>query len=138
MEFLDIEGVKTLWNKIKEYIGTETKKYLPLNGGSMTGTIRYKTPNDTILCDVGTFGDVAHNQGSGRILCSVVDGPDILIQAGSIKVIKKLPYADSDTQPRGIEYSSDNIRITFRQNSTDHDYIFNLQKLIDDGYLIEE
>ena len=137
MEFLDKTGVKTLWSKIKEYIGTETRKYLPLSGGSMTGTIRYKTPNDIILCDVGTFGDVSHNQGTGRILCDSVNNVSVLIQEGSIKAFKKLPYADSNTQPRGIEYSSDNIYITFRQNSTDNEYVFNLQKLKDDGYLIK-
>ena len=136
MEFLDKTGVATLWNKIKDYIGTETKKYLPLSGGTMTGGIECRTPNNSLLYSIETAGDVSNNHGSGYIQCkNVVTNHSVTIQGGRIDI-----YGGNgtDTIPDKIGFSDRNIYIYFRQNGISHEYKFNLQKLIDDGYLIEE
>ena len=130
MEFLDKTGVATLWNKIKEYVGNETKKYLPLSGGTMTGTIVYENGDNTTLCSINSGG------GIGWISCKNANldiNTDIL--GGVIQVYKS---DRSDTEPRMIYYQYDNIYIVFnRQDNTERKYKFNIQKLIDDGYLIE-
>ena len=110
--------------------------YLPLSGGNMTGRIEYKTPNNTVLCEIGTNGNVNVNQGTGWIVCknsgadvkSTIQGHGMRIYTGNA----------SDTEPTYIEYFNDNIHITFHRDNTKQIYKFNLQKLIDDGYLIEE
>ena len=222
MEFLDKTGVSTLWNKIKDYVGTETKKYLPLSGGRMTGDISgYKNSHGTVYWSIGTNGNVDANEGTGWIMCSTPGGTDTIVQGGGFDIYgdKHLQIREDDitiddtsiigyskseadsrylnisggtmtgdivrknvsnstlysigtvansgqilcfnnitgydtkitggiielfggngtaTIPDSIEYSHDNIHFTFIIDSTSHTYKFNLQKLIDDGYLIEE
>ena len=137
MEFLDKTGVSTLWNKIKDYIGTETKKYLPLSGGTVTGDIVRKTSDNTTLYSIGTNGDIAHNSGTGWISCKDADtGGETFMCGAGIQVTKNNP---SDGEPRMIYYQDDNIHITiYHQGSAEQIYKFNLQKLIDDGYLVKE
>lgn len=138
MKFLNIEGVKTLWSKIKEYIGTETRKYLPLSGGTMTGDIIYKSPNESVLCSIGTQGDVAHNNATGWIACdNIGGGARTIIQGSGLRAYAQ--NSSETAQPYQIEYFYDNIYIYFHpDSSTTRKYKFNLQKLINDGYLIEE
>lgn len=108
MKFLDINGVIALWNKIKEYIGTETKKYLPLNGGGVI------TEQATILTRYsGTY-----------------KGGSVTFESNTIPTI--------GTQPYKIKYAHENIHIYINQNKAEHEYTFDLQKLINDGYLIEK
>lgn len=135
MKFLNINGVTTLWNKIKEYVGTETKKYLPLSGGTMTGDIVRKTADNTIICAISTAGNISHNEGSGYIWCkSIVTGSNTTIQGGRIDISGG---SGTDTIPNKIGYGNENIYIYFLQDGISHEYKFNLQKLRDDGYLIE-
>lgn len=136
MEFLDKTGVVTLWNKIKDYIGTETKKYLPLSGGTVTGEIAHKTPNGKYLYSLGTNGNVAMNEGTGWITCVNIGYANSILSGGSLR-LQRLG-TKSDTEPNYIQYSFDNIHIGIDPSGVRHIYKFNIQKLIDDGYLIEE
>lgn len=125
-QFLDATGLSVLWNKIKS-------TFLPLSGGTMTGRINYKSPNGTTLYNIATNGDVAHNGGTGFIQCLTNSGRDVAIQGGGIDI--------SGDRTSGIElyhirYSYDNIYIAFDYSG--RRYKFDLQKFIDDGYLIKE
>ena len=130
MEFLDKTGVVTLWNKIKDYIGTETKKYLPLSGGTMTGDIVRKDSQNRTIYTIGTVANgpwiQCNDNGNGHNI--KINGESILIFGG----------AGTDTIPERIRYSHDNIHFIFQKDTTAPTYKFNLQKLIDDGYLIQE
>ena len=80
MKFLDSTGLGVLWNKIKG-------SFLPLSGGTMTGDIVYKAPNDTILCNIGTNGNVNANEGTGWIGCvNAITEDSTTIQGGRIDV----------------------------------------------------
>ena len=136
MEFLDKTGVSTLWNKIKDYVGTETKKYLPLSGGTMTGDIARQTPNGTTLYSLRTNGNVAMNQGTGWITCINIDYAKAILSGDGLSISRL--GTKSDTEPNYIRYSFDNIHIGIDPSGVRHRYKFNIQKLIDDGYLIEE
>ena len=130
MEFLDKTGVTTLWNKIKNYIGTETQKYLPLSGGTMTGDIVRKDASNRTIYSIGTLANtpfiVCYNNNNAH---------NIKISGSEIEVFRG---GGTATTPNMITYGGDNIRFQLFPDSTGRIYKFNLQKLIDDGYLIEE
>lgn len=132
MKFLDINGVKTLWSKIKEYISIKTSNYLPLNGGTMLGDIVRKTSDNTHA--IYSIGAIANGSFIQCYDCNHVY--NTILTGGKIEVFGG---GGSATIPSKIVYCYDNIRFTlWPDNITGHIYKFNLQKLIDDGYLIEE
>lgn len=129
-QFLDATGLGILWNKIKS-------TFLPLSGGTMTGNIVCKSPNNTVLLGIGTAGDVQHNNGTGWITCKDANSGAFTHMLGS--GIQVFTNNLSDGEPKAIFYQGDNIHIAFyHQGSAGQIYKFNLQKLIDDGYLIRE
>lgn len=91
MKFLDSTGLGVLWNKIKS-------TFLPLSGGTMTGGINYKSADKTVLCNIGTNGDINHNNGTGWIRCSTNDGTDLTISGGQIDIYgsKHLQISEDD------------------------------------------
>ena len=118
--------------------GGASGDYLPLSGGTMTGDIIYKSPNESVLCSIGTQGDVAHNNATGWIACdNIGSGYRTIIQGNGLRAYAQ--NSSETAQPYQIEYFYDNIYIYFHpDSSTTRKYKFNLQKLINDGYLIEE
>lgn len=141
MKVLDETGMGVFWALVKEYIANHveevTNNYLPLSGGTMTGDIVRKNAGNTTLYSIGINGDINHDSGTGWITCKGADtGGQTIMCGNGIQVIKNNP---SDGEPRVIYYRDDNIHITiYHQGSVEQTYKFNLQKLIDDGYLIEE
>ena len=80
MKFLDSTGLSVLWNKIKS-------TFLPLSGGTMTGDIVRKTPNNTTLYSIGTNGNVNANEGTGWIVCTnAISNRKTQIQGGLITI----------------------------------------------------
>lgn len=108
MKFVDGTGLGTLWSKIKSLITTETNKYLPLDGG---GDVKTK---------VGLLENyVTTYSGTG------VNAKSISILAGNAKAVQ-------------IEYKGDNIYFkSIVANDNDGRYKFDLNKLIEDGYLVK-
>ena len=91
-QFLDATGLGILWNKIKS-------TFLPLTGGTMRGSIKYRTSNKTAICSIGTEGNVQANEGTGLITCiSAPRNNKTLIKGGVIDIIgsKTLTITDKD------------------------------------------
>lgn len=108
MKFLDINGVTTLWNKIKDYIGTETKKYLPLDEG----------------------GVVTSKLGARGKYTGTYKGNSVTFETNAV--------TNTGVSPFKIQYSYNNISIYIKQDNVEHVYKLALEKLIADGYLVEQ
>ena len=105
--------------------------YLPLSGGTMTGDIVRKDDQNRTIYTIGSVANgpwiQCFDQGSARNI--TIDGSEIKVFGGG----------GTATIPNNIRYAWDNIHFSlWPDNTTNRIYKFNLQKLIDDGYLIEE
>lgn len=99
MKFLDINGVTTLWNKIKDkFVEKQTGGGIKVEnkGGDFTSLQTVTITNDGVFCGAGMYDMTA------GVEC-------------------------------GVNVTSSNIY--FRTNSKGR-YKFDLNKLIDDGYLV--
>ena len=105
--------------------------YLPLSGGTMTGDIVRKDDQNRTIYNIGTVANGPWIQCFDRR-----NGRNITINGSEIKVFGG---GGTATIPNNIRYAWDNIHFSlWPDNQTNRIYKFNLQKLIDDGYLIEE
>lgn len=128
-QFLDATGLGILWNKIKS-------TFLSLSGGAMTGNIEYKAPNGTLLCRIGSNYATPNDKATGQLICTHSPTRNQVFITGN-NVDVRAAQGD-DTAPSRIIYSSDNIYIRFELADNRRNYKFNIQKLIDDGYLIAD
>lgn len=111
--------------------GGASGDYLPLSGGTMTGNIVRKDDQNRTIYNIGTVANGPWIQCFDRR-----NGRNITINGSEIKVFGG---GGTATIPNNIRYAWDNIHFSlWPDNQTNRIYKFNLQKLIDDGYLIEE
>ena len=111
--------------------GLDLNDYLPLSGGTMTGDIVRKDDQKRTIYTIGSVANgpwiQCFDQGNGRNI--TINGSEIKVFGGG----------GTATIPNNIRYAWDNIHFSlWPDNTTNRIYKFNLQKLIDDGYLIEE
>ena len=109
MEFLDKEGVKTLWNKVKSLVIEYGSSYLHLRGGgtiSNSNTLRF--PQTT------TISGGSINLDSKATTAGSTATQQIILNYGTVLTLKNYSY-----------------------NGTVHSYNLNVKKLIEDGYFTE-
>ena len=109
MEFLDKEGVKTLWNKVKSLVTEKVGNYLPLKDG---GTI--SSSNTFLLPQTTTIGAGSINLDSKLLTAGSTATQQVIVSYGTVLTLKNYSY-----------------------NGTVHSYNLNVKKLIEDGYFTE-